>query len=209
LDSKTEEVAQLRRQLDAQDDADVGTLSEQLREARRESQMWKERAEAAERRVKVFEKFTANLRGIREAAAVADEGDPSQGISDNSLDETQRENSASSKDALSPGQHMEGKNERRLVGHTTRADTTTDDSGNTEDIGTVTARIRRCLHSNRGPAERDSSDTGSVINVGKAPADLDGVDSPGESIIDDTGIIGIDILEGADGVVQVEEGPDH
>ncbi|KAF7560495.1 hypothetical protein G7046_g3638 [Stylonectria norvegica] len=77
LDSKTEESVQLRRQLEAQEDAgtEVGTLSQQLREAKREAQMWRERAEAAERRVKVFERFTARLRGIREAAAAADSRD--------------------------------------------------------------------------------------------------------------------------------------
>lgn len=73
LETKTDEAAQLRRQVEAQKDTDVGTLSEQLREAKREAQQWKERAEAAERRVKVFERFTARLRGIREAAAAADE----------------------------------------------------------------------------------------------------------------------------------------
>ncbi|KJZ70247.1 hypothetical protein HIM_10361 [Hirsutella minnesotensis 3608] len=65
LNAKAEEVAQLRRQLEAQENAEVGTLSEQLRTARRDLSMWKGRAEAAERRVQVFERFTARLRGIR------------------------------------------------------------------------------------------------------------------------------------------------
>ena len=34
--------------------------------------MWKDRAQAAERRVQVFERFTTKLKGIREAAEVAD-----------------------------------------------------------------------------------------------------------------------------------------
>jgi len=56
----------LRRQLDAQQNAEVGTLSEQLRAANRDMSMWKERAESAEKRVKVFERFTGKLRGIRD-----------------------------------------------------------------------------------------------------------------------------------------------
>ncbi|QUC22773.1 uncharacterized protein UV8b_07014 [Ustilaginoidea virens] len=71
LNSKTEEAAQLRRQLAAQQDSDVGTVSEQLRQAKRDAAMWKERAEAAERRVKVFEKFTEKLKKIRDELADA------------------------------------------------------------------------------------------------------------------------------------------
>ncbi|KHN94031.1 GTPase activating protein Rga6 [Metarhizium album ARSEF 1941] len=69
LNSKTEEAAQLRRQLEAQKDSDVGTVSEQLRQAKRAVATWKERAETAERRVKVFEKFVEKLKEIRDAIA--------------------------------------------------------------------------------------------------------------------------------------------
>jgi hypothetical protein len=68
LDLKTEENLSLRRQLEAHEKSDVGTLSEQLREAKRDSRMWKGRAQTAERRVQVLEKFTNRLEGIREAA---------------------------------------------------------------------------------------------------------------------------------------------
>ncbi|QPC63222.1 hypothetical protein HYE67_005453 [Fusarium culmorum] len=71
LDLKTEEVVQLRRQLEVQEDADISTLSQQLREAKREAQMWKERAESAERRIKVFERFIARLKGIQVAGETA------------------------------------------------------------------------------------------------------------------------------------------
>ncbi|KAG6052186.1 hypothetical protein E4U17_005923 [Claviceps sp. LM77 group G4] len=69
LNAKTEEAAQLRRQMDVQKDSDIGTLSEQLRQAKRDVAAWKDRAEAAERRVKVFETFTEKLREIRDAIA--------------------------------------------------------------------------------------------------------------------------------------------
>ncbi|KAG5940146.1 hypothetical protein E4U59_002622 [Claviceps monticola] len=69
LNAKTEEAAQLRRQMDVQKDSDIGTLSEQLRQAKRDVAAWKDRAEAAERRVKVFETFTEKLREIRDTIA--------------------------------------------------------------------------------------------------------------------------------------------
>ncbi|KAG5987707.1 hypothetical protein E4U43_004971 [Claviceps pusilla] len=71
LNAKTEEASQLGRQLEAQGDSDVGTLSEQLRQAKRDVATWKDRAETAERRIKVFESFTEKLREIRDAIAEA------------------------------------------------------------------------------------------------------------------------------------------
>lgn len=68
LEIRSDEVQQLRRQLDTIGDVDVGTISEQLRQARRECKMWRERAEAAERRLVVFEKFSAKFKELREGA---------------------------------------------------------------------------------------------------------------------------------------------
>uniref|UniRef100_L2GEY5 RhoGAP group protein n=1 Tax=Colletotrichum fructicola (strain Nara gc5) TaxID=1213859 RepID=L2GEY5_COLFN len=62
VDAKTEETASLRRQLETRDEMDVGLLSEQLRSAKRECAMWKGRAEAAEKRVAVLERFTRKIR---------------------------------------------------------------------------------------------------------------------------------------------------
>ncbi|KAK2002028.1 hypothetical protein LX36DRAFT_291931 [Colletotrichum falcatum] len=65
LDAKTEESLSLRRQLQTKESMDIGTLSEQLRAAKRECAMWKARAEAAEKRVSALERFTLRLRGIK------------------------------------------------------------------------------------------------------------------------------------------------
>lgn len=73
LDARTEESAHLRRQLEARDDMDTGKLCEQLRSAQREATMWRARAETAERRVAVFERLTARIRGLRDAV-VEEEG---------------------------------------------------------------------------------------------------------------------------------------
>ncbi|XXG99846.1 Vacuolar protein 8 [Hypoxylon texense] len=69
LEARAEECAQLRRRLAARDDMaeHAGRLCEQLRTARREAATWRGRAEAAERRVQVFERFTARVRGLRDA----------------------------------------------------------------------------------------------------------------------------------------------
>lgn len=153
LDYKIEEVSQLRRQLEAQAGTDVGTLSQQLREARREARMWKERAEAAKRRVKVFERFTARLRGIREAAVLADR---QGGKLDQGSELTSHDRVNEDKDV---GQGNTGRDQpaktqgiRRLVGRSTEGDKS-DDSGRTEDAGVVQARIRRCLHGGTGQTD--------------------------------------------------------
>lgn len=167
LEAKTEESSQLRRQLEAQEGSDIGTLSEQLREAKREVGIWKDRAEAAERRVKVFEKFTAKLRGIREAAAVAEqqEGDIFQCRSgEGSSSSCER---GSNDENISPAQHVRFAQGQR-VGRTTET-CSSGGSGRTEDAGVVTARIRKCLHdeptANDGAA--DSPD-GSRVYLPKA-----------------------------------------
>lgn len=74
LELKNEELIQLRTQLDTRANLDIGTLSEKLRESRRDCAMWRERAEAAERRVAVFERFTSKLRGIKTGIAGPDAG---------------------------------------------------------------------------------------------------------------------------------------
>ncbi|CAJ2507894.1 Uu.00g090800.m01.CDS01 [Anthostomella pinea] len=68
LENKNEEIFTLRRQLETSENMDVGTLSEQLRQAKRECQMWRDRAGAAERRIAVFERFLGRFRGMRDAA---------------------------------------------------------------------------------------------------------------------------------------------
>ncbi|KAK6951811.1 hypothetical protein Daesc_006336 [Daldinia eschscholtzii] len=72
LEHRTEENTQLRRQLEARENMDIGKLCEQLRAAKRESKMWRERAEAAERRVAVFKQFTARVRGLRDGTTFED-----------------------------------------------------------------------------------------------------------------------------------------
>ncbi|KAJ4135149.1 hypothetical protein NW768_004767 [Fusarium equiseti] len=121
LDLKTEEAVQLRRQLEVQEDADVGTLSQQLREAKREAQMWKERAESAERRIKVFERFTARLKGIRTAGGTAQGAQDTTGPDCHELDIEKGQNRACLEN---------------VVGY---------ESDSSEDAGIVSARIQNCL----------------------------------------------------------------
>lgn len=95
--------------------------------------MWKERAEAAERRIKVFERFTARLRGIQEAVTVTEPHDLSDDAFDTGHEDESRE-----------GQTLG----RRTMGYES------DGSRRTEDAGVVTARIRKCLH---GPGKTDGA----------------------------------------------------
>ncbi|KAF4336456.1 Rho-GTPase-activating 6 [Fusarium beomiforme] len=151
LDLKIEEAVQLRRQLEVQGDADVGTLSQQLREAKREAQMWRERAESAERRIKVFERFTARLKGIRQAVDV-DERNADQDVSvAKYLDEGADE-------------HKENAFLEHTMGYESES------SGRTEDAGVVKARIRRCLHGlTDGPPDKPSFGINEIPNTEERP----------------------------------------
>ncbi|PFH59847.1 hypothetical protein XA68_11796 [Ophiocordyceps unilateralis] len=74
LSVREEEAAQLRRHIEAQGETEVGVLSEQLRTARRDTSIWRERANNAERRIKAFERFVARVRALKESMT-AKEGD--------------------------------------------------------------------------------------------------------------------------------------
>ncbi|SCV53891.1 uncharacterized protein FFB14_13366 [Fusarium fujikuroi] len=145
LDLKTEEAIHLRTQLEVQGDADVGTLSQQLREAKREAQTWRERAESAERRIKVFERFTARLKGIREAVGV----------------DTRNADTDTAK-YLDGGANGQKENTlENTMGYES------DSSGRTEDAGVVKARIRRCLHGlTDGPPDKPSFGLDEIQNPG-------------------------------------------
>jgi hypothetical protein len=135
-------------------------LSEQLREAKREVVMWRERAEAAERRVKVFERFTARLRGIREAAAAADVGGPDETATGGWLERHAPQDEPGSH----PHQHLKAKS--RGLAKSGSGDDMSDDSGRTEDAGIVTARIRKCLHGGPGKGDDSPSSSGDDDVVG-------------------------------------------
>jgi hypothetical protein len=64
LDLKVDEARQLRRLLATKDDRDVGALGEEIQRLRRERDVWRAKAEAAERRVGVYEQLTNRIRSI-------------------------------------------------------------------------------------------------------------------------------------------------
>jgi len=68
LEGRNEEVLRLRRQLEAQENKDIGTLCERLRAAKRECLMWRKRAESAERRMAVFHRFASRFQALRDDA---------------------------------------------------------------------------------------------------------------------------------------------
>jgi hypothetical protein len=68
LATKSEEVRQLKKQLDTRGTLDIGTLSEQLREAKKETQLWKSRAEIAEKQVEIFTKLPLRPKSRQHSA---------------------------------------------------------------------------------------------------------------------------------------------
>jgi hypothetical protein len=65
LDVRNEHIHGLRKDLDAMYGTDVGVLSQQLRHTKRECQLWKDRALAAEKKLRVFERFSAKFKGLK------------------------------------------------------------------------------------------------------------------------------------------------
>ncbi|KAK3185868.1 hypothetical protein K4F52_005322 [Lecanicillium sp. MT-2017a] len=83
--AKTEE---LKNQLRIEGMVEHKFVTAALEQARIDVALWKDKAQTAEKRLKVFEKFAARLRGIRDAAAYYD----GSGSADSEMDEKNKEN---------------------------------------------------------------------------------------------------------------------
>lgn len=59
LNRKTEEVRHLKRQLGTRGNLDIGALSSELREAKKETQVWKNRADVTEKQLQVMAAFSS------------------------------------------------------------------------------------------------------------------------------------------------------
>ena len=66
LNNKSEELRHLKQQVDTRGILDIGALSEELREAKKETQIWKSRAEVAEKQLEVM--ATLSTRSARHNA---------------------------------------------------------------------------------------------------------------------------------------------
>lgn len=64
LDIKSAEAAQLKSRMQQLDEGEAAALRDQLREANRDMQKWREKAEAAEKKARMFQKFTTRVRSI-------------------------------------------------------------------------------------------------------------------------------------------------
>ncbi|PNY29307.1 Rho-GTPase-activating protein 6 [Tolypocladium capitatum] len=197
LGAKNEEASQLRRQLEAQEDTEVGTLSEQLRAANRDLCMWKERAESAEKRVKVFERFTTRLRTIRdnifqERQRRTDEDASSTPTPTptrrSASDDGDGARTADDEDSGGPG--LEG---RRAASAQATGGERSDDGTRTEDAGVVAARLRKCLHGELQTATAHEGTLDSPPAVLSSIMGGDGASSP-------RGYEGMDIMGGAEKV---------
>lgn len=65
LSEKVEEIQHLRQQLSARGNLEVGTLSEELREAKRDLQAWKTRAEIAEKQLENLTKLPSRSNSLK------------------------------------------------------------------------------------------------------------------------------------------------
>ncbi|KAK8017548.1 rhoGAP domain-containing protein [Apiospora rasikravindrae] len=132
LQSKNEEILQLKRQLETRENVDVGTLSEKLREAKRDCAMWRDRAEAAEKRIAVFEKFAAKARALRGG---------------NSPD-TKEKLEATTQEAIGQGSMKLTRQSTPLAILRDESDET----AHTEDQDTFNDRLRKSIRRNTRPA---------------------------------------------------------
>ncbi|KAK8110474.1 uncharacterized protein PG998_006931 [Apiospora kogelbergensis] len=117
----------LHAQLETRENMDIGTLSERLREANRDCAMWRDRAEAAERRIAVFEKFAAKARALRSGTSV-DNKETQEG---RNQDDIGLGNSSKQASQNTPRANL-GSEESDVTGHT-------------EDCEVFNNRIRRSL----------------------------------------------------------------
>ena len=78
----------LRKQIQVEGMVEHKLIKDALEAAKNDASIWREKAQSAERRLKVFEKFTARLRGIRDAAVLTD----GSGSHNSEVDEKNKEN---------------------------------------------------------------------------------------------------------------------
>jgi hypothetical protein len=78
----------LRKQIQIEGMVEHKFIKDDLEAAKKDASVWREKAQSAERRLKVFEKFTARLRGIRDAAVLTD----GSGSHNSEMDERNKEN---------------------------------------------------------------------------------------------------------------------
>ncbi|UKZ72538.1 hypothetical protein TrVFT333_000168 [Trichoderma virens FT-333] len=69
---KSTEAAQLKLRIQLLEESNPISLREELREANNEIQKWREKAEAAERKARRFQRFTTRIRSIHSSLAMAE-----------------------------------------------------------------------------------------------------------------------------------------
>lgn len=72
LGIKSTEAAQLKLRVQLLEESDTASLRDELKDANREIQKWRERAEAAERKARMFQRFTTRIRSIHSSLAMAE-----------------------------------------------------------------------------------------------------------------------------------------
>ncbi|KAK5994012.1 hypothetical protein PT974_07452 [Cladobotryum mycophilum] len=148
LNNKMAEVDKLRRQLEKRAGGGGGSPGEQLRQAKKDISIWKEKAEVAERKMKVFEKFTTKVRGIRDSmmAESSRHSSMNQGAEWTNGPEPMHGEQAASPQQM---QRVRFAEMLKMVSEISASD----DSGTMGDEMAVPAKIRNCLHRNADKQE--------------------------------------------------------
>ncbi|KAL7785274.1 hypothetical protein V8C37DRAFT_419992 [Trichoderma ceciliae] len=201
LGVKSAEAAQLKvrmQQLEEYDTPNSPTLPDQVRDANREIQKWRERAEIAERKAKMFQKFTTRIRSIHSSLVTDAEGSRQSG------DELCKElPSKKGRDAEGSYQVHRVRFTKSREAREREADGIVGDRcGLLEDGSVVSAKTQRHLHHSR------SKDELSIDELKVALSDIcgmDGVASPKEEGQLDFGLAAVELWIAAQELLLMED----
>jgi hypothetical protein len=198
LKIKSTEAAQLKLRAQELGEYDISTLRDQVNVANRDMQNWRERAEIAERKAKMFQKFTTRIRSIH--SSLLTEG--SQLGGDDFCDEV----------VAKEGRDAEGSYQVHRVRFTKSseaigrggADGIVDEKrGDMGNGSVVSVKMQDYLHHKQSKDELSSDESGAA-----APGDLhgmDGVASPKEEGKFDFGLAAVELWIAAQELLLMED----
>ncbi|KAM0264238.1 hypothetical protein ACHAQJ_000725 [Trichoderma viride] len=187
LDMKSAEATQLKLQVQQLEEYDVLTLRDQVKAANRDLQKWRERAQVAEKKAKMFQKFTTRIRSIHGSLMT----ESSQQGGDDLCGEM----------VAKEGRDAEGSYQVHRV-RFAKGSEATERSGDMEERSIVSVKMQDCLH------HKQSKDESSWDGSRAAPGDLhgmDGVASPKEEGKLDFGLAAVELWIAAQELLLMED----
>ncbi|RFU72802.1 rho-gtpase-activating 6 [Trichoderma arundinaceum] len=193
LSDKSAEAAQLQlRVQQLEEDNEVSSLRDQLRDAEKDIRKWREKAEAAERKAKMFQKFTARVRSIQ--GSLAAEGSLQSG------------DDLCGRLASEQGRDTEGSFQVHRVRFTKSSEATERGAdskfGFPDDRGVCSVKVEDCLHRSQS---RDGSAPDGLKATTSDLGGLDGVASPKEERKMDFGRAAVELWIAAQELLLMED----